>query len=60
VSCRFCERSAAIVFVPFFVAGPFPRAYGQVACASLVLHLVLQGLAVFGSFSRLVSKDLDG
>src|SRR5882757_1191380 len=60
VSCRFCERSAAIVFVPFFVAGPFPRAYGQVACASLVLHLVLQCIAVFGSFSRLVSKDLDG
>src|SRR5215475_447796 len=57
VSCRFCERSAAIVFVPFFVAGPFPRAYWP---SRLRLADVAIGLAVFGSFSRLVSKDLDG
>src|SRR5215467_3443442 len=50
VSCRFCERSAAIVFVPFFVArGPLPASFWPSHLPMLVLQIV----------RRLMSKDLD-
>src|SRR5262245_29434821 len=36
VSCKFCERSAAIVVVPVYPAGPYPQIYCQPAVPLVV------------------------